>query len=86
MHKIKYSRNNRMLELTAGHLMDGNYRIFVYDNYLLSFNEVRVGEYPFMVLTYPTSARFLVDAEPNSVMVNANQIRVAAFSDVDISL
>jgi len=84
MHAIHYSRNNRMIELTAGHLMDGNYRIFVYDNYLLSFNEVRVGEYPFLVLTYPKSARFLVDAEPNSIMVNATQIRVAAFSDVPI--
>ena len=60
--------------------------MFVYDNYLLSFNEVRVNEYPFMVLTYPKSARFIVDAEPNSVMVNATQIRVAAFSDTAISL
>jgi len=85
MHDIRYQRKGRMIELTAGHLMDGNYRIFVYDNYLLSFNEVRVGGYPYMVLTYPKSARFLVDAEPNSIMVNANQIRVVAYSDVPIS-
>jgi len=84
MHDIRYNRNHRMIELTAGHLMDGNFRILVYDNYLLSFNEVRVGEYPFMVLTYPKSARFLVDDEPNSVMVNATQIRVAAYSDAPI--
>jgi len=84
MHVVHYSRNHRMIEMTAGHLMDGNYRIFVYDNYLLSFSEVRVGDYPFLVLTYPKSARFLVDAEPNSVMVDASEIRVAAFSDAPI--
>lgn len=54
--------------------------MYVYDNYFLSFSQVEMGAYPHIVLTYPKSARFLVDGEPNFLLANASQIRAYVVS------
>ena len=85
VHSIRAHRhNNGLLEVATTTLQNRRYRIWAYDNHLLSFLDLTYDQWPFAMMTYPKSSRYLIDGEPNIIMKNAKQIRVAAFSRTTI--
>ena len=61
------------------------FRLVALDHGLLSFTDVRYGQWPVVLPTWPKSAEFLMPSKENVAgMVNTTHIRVLVFSDVAI--
>ena len=54
-------RRTGLLELTCYAGKSGWMRLWAFDNHLLSYSDTRIGKWPKAVLTYPKSARFIVE-------------------------
>lgn len=81
LHMIVYVRRpGGILELAAGALRNGDYRILAFDNDVLAFSDCKLDSWPAAVLTFPKPARFMVQAEPFATLYNAGQIRCLAYA------
>lgn len=80
----KHRHNSGVLDVAATTLQYRAYRVWAYDNHLLSFRDVAFDEWPVAFVTYPKPARLLLAGEPSHIMRGARELRavVAARSPV----
>ena len=64
----------------------GYVRVWAFDNHFLTLTDQVAGDWPYVLVTYPKAAKFLVEEEPLVALKNAKQIRAAIISDSPIGL
>jgi hypothetical protein len=52
------------------------YRILAVDHDLLSFTDVKYGEWPVVLITNPKDAQFISPKEPTNRIINSTHIRL----------
>ncbi|XP_063418697.1 transmembrane protein 62-like [Mytilus trossulus] len=81
-----YTRHNTgTIELELGDWRDNRlYRVLAIDNDMLSFTDVKYGEWPVVLITNPKDALFTSSKEPTYRMKNSTYIRILVFSTAKI--
>ena len=61
-------------------------RLWAFDNHFLTLTDEVAGDWPYVLVTYPKAAKFIVEEEPLIALKNAKQIRAAIISERPIRL
>ena len=64
----------------------GYVRLWAFDNHFLTLTDEVAGDWPYVLVTYPKAAKFIVEEEPLIALKNAKQIRAAIISERPIRL
>ena len=76
-----------MLLTKDGHGKQKGYvRLWAFDNHFLTLTDEVAGDWPYVLVTYPKAAKFIVEEEPLIALKNAKQIRAAIISERPIRL
>ena len=61
-------------------------RLWAFDNHFLTLTDEVAGDWPYVLVTYPKAAKFIVEEEPLIALKNAKQIRAAIITERPIRL